>query len=75
MGYFRTHALVGWDPFRGSDAVVLTVIPIALAATFAFVGTRLQSPVGVRSPGPTVGGFMIAIWALAVCTLVAAIHA
>jgi hypothetical protein len=62
-------------PTGGSDAVVLTIILIALAAAFAFVETRLQSPVGVRRPGPTVGGFIIAIWALAVCTVVVAIRA
>jgi hypothetical protein len=75
MGYFRTHAYVGWDPYEGSDAVVLAIILIGLAAAFAYVGTRLQSPIGVRRPGRTVGGFMIAIWALAVCTVVVAIGA
>lgn len=75
MGYFRTHALVGWDPFTGSDAAVLAIILLALAAALAYAGARLQNPLSVRRPGLTVGGFLVATWVLAVSTLVIAIHA
>jgi hypothetical protein len=75
MGYFRTHAYGGWISYGGTDAIVLVVILIALATVFAFVGARLQSPIALRRPGQTVSGFMIAIWALAICTFLVSIRA
>jgi hypothetical protein len=75
MSYFRTHTYVGWDSYGSRDAVLLAIILIALAAAFTYVGARLKSRIGVRRPGPTVSGFMIAIWALALCTFVVAIRA
>ena len=75
MGYFRSHAFGGWISYGGTDAIVLAVILIALAAVFAFVGARLQSPITVGRPGQTVSGFMIAIWALAICTFLVSIRA
>ena len=62
----------GWAPYGGRDAVVLAIVLIALAVAFAYVGTRLRSPISVTRPGRTVSGFMIAIWALAIWTFVAA---
>jgi hypothetical protein len=43
-GLMRT---VAGFPYGGSDAVVLAIILIALAAAFAYVRARLKSPIGV----------------------------
>jgi hypothetical protein len=75
MGYFRSHAYGGWLSYGSASAVVLAVILIALAAVFAVVGARLLSPIAVERPGRAVSGFMIAIWALAICTFLVSIRA
>jgi hypothetical protein len=75
VSYFRTHTYGSWISYAGTEAIVLAVILIALAVVFAFVGARLQSPVAVGRPGQTVSGFMIAIWALAICTFLVSIRA
>ena len=65
----------GWASYGSRDAVVLAIVLVALTIAFVYVGTRLRSPISVRSPGRTVSGFMIAIWALAICTFFVATYA
>ena len=65
----------GWVPYESRDAVALAIVLFAAAAAFVYVGTRLRSPINVTRPGRTVGGFMIAIWVLAICTFLAAAYA
>lgn len=57
-----------WLPYQGSSAAILVVILVAAAAAFALAGTRLRHPVAVRRPGAAVGGFLIALWLLAIAT-------
>jgi len=65
----------GWVSYGGRDAALLAIVLIASAAAVVYVGTRLRSPISVTRPGRTVGSFMIAIWALAICTFFVAAYA
>jgi hypothetical protein len=65
----------GWVSYAGGDAVVLAIILIALATALGYAGARLQNPIAVRRPGRTVSGFMLAIWALAICMFFVAVGA
>jgi len=53
---------------------VLAIVLAAVAATFAYLGTKVRSPVSVRRPGRTVSGFMVAIWLLAIYTFIVALQ-
>ena len=65
----------GWVSYGSRDAVLLAIVLIASAAAAVYAGTRLRSPISVTRPGRTVGSFMIAIWALAICTFFVAAYA
>lgn len=64
----------GWVAYEGRDAAVLAIVLVVVAVVFAYLGTRLRSPVGVRSPGRMAGGFMLVIWALAIWTFLVALR-
>lgn len=64
-----------WVCYTRGEAVVLASVLIVVAAALAFAGTKLRTPLSVRRPGRTVGGFMIAIWLLAICTFLVALGA
>ena len=64
----------GWVSYGSSEATVLAIVLVAVAGTFAYLGTRVRSPIGVTRPGRTVSGFMIVIWALAIYTFVVAMR-
>ena len=65
----------GWVSYGSRDAVLLAIVLIASAAAAVYAGTRLRSPISVTRPGRTVSSFMIAIWALAICTFFVAAYA
>jgi len=62
-----------WYPYTGSDAVLLTVTLLCVAAIFAYLGTRLKVPRRIKTPGRTVTIFILAIWILAVYTFLVAL--
>ena len=64
----------GWVSYGSTEATVLAIVLVAVAGTFAYLGTRVRSPIGVTRPGRTVSGFMIVIWALAIYTFVVAMR-
>lgn len=64
-----------WFSYQGDEAAVLAVILSAVTLAFAYAGARLRTPVGIQRPGPTVSGFMIAIWVLAIATYWVAVRA
>jgi hypothetical protein len=64
------HPAAHWVSYGGGEAIVLLVV----AGGFAYAGNRLRVPLGVRRPGGTVAGFMIAIWLLAIYTVIVATH-
>ena len=45
-----------------------------VASSFAYAGTRLRVPIEIPRPRGAVVGFMIAIWLLAICTVIVATH-
>ena len=63
-----------WVSYGSGEAAVLAIILAAVAGAFAYLGTRVRSPIGVRRPGRTVSGFMIAIWLLAIYTFIVAFY-
>jgi hypothetical protein len=54
-----------WVPYEGSEAILLAVVLLVVAGSFAYAGTRLRAPLKVTRPELTVTWFMIAIWLLA----------
>ena len=63
-----------WVSYGGVDAIVLAVVLLVVAGGFAYAGRRLHIPFRVTRPGATVAGFMIAIWLLAIYTVIVATH-
>jgi hypothetical protein len=63
-----------WVSYGSGEAAALAIVLAAVAGTFAYLGTRVRSPISVRRPGRTVSGFMIAIWLLAIYTFIVAFY-
>lgn len=63
-----------WDSYSGGQAIPLAIVLLVVAGGFAYAGTRLRVPLRITRPGRTVAAFLIAIWALALCTVIAATH-
>lgn len=63
-----------WVSYGSSEAVVLAIVLAAVAGLFAYLGTRVRSPISVTRPGRTVGGFLIALWLLAIYTFLVAYY-
>jgi hypothetical protein len=61
-------APASWVSYGGSEAILLAIALLVVAGGFAYAGRRLRAPLGVRQPGGTAAGFMIAIWLLAIYT-------
>jgi hypothetical protein len=64
---------IDWVSYGSGAAAALAIVLAGVAGTFAYLGTRVRSPIAVMRPGRTVGGFMIAIWLLAICTFIVAL--
>jgi hypothetical protein len=63
-----------WVSYSGGEAILLAIALLAMAGGFAYAGKRLRIPLRVTRPGGTVAGFMIAIWLLAIYTVIIATH-
>src|SRR5579862_5194121 len=68
------HAAAHWVSYSGGEGIFLAVVLLAVAGGFAYAGRRLRTPLAVTRPGPAVAGFMIAIWVLALYTVIVATH-
>ena len=66
------HASAHWISYGGGEAILLAIVLLVVAGGFAYAGKRLRAPLGVTRPASTVAGFMIAIWLLAIYTVVVA---
>lgn len=53
-----------WAPYIGTDAIELTVVLLVVALFFAYLGTRLRSPIGTTRPGRAAIVLMLTIWVL-----------
>jgi hypothetical protein len=54
-----------WRPYTGIEAIVLSLVLTVIAGTSAYLGTRLQQPVGVQRTGRTAGVLLALIWVIA----------
>jgi hypothetical protein len=61
-----------WVSYGGGEAMLLAIVLLVVASGFAYAGKRLRAPVGIAGPGGITAGFMIAIWLLAICDVLAA---
>jgi hypothetical protein len=62
-----------WNPYSGSDSIVLALGLVLVAGILAYLGTRLTHPIQMQRPGTTVGTLLVVIWVLAFATFVVAI--
>src|SRR5262245_56459468 len=62
------YSPASWVSYGGGAAIFLAIVLLVVASGFAYVGRRLRTPLEIVRPGPTVAGFMIAIWLLAIYT-------
>ena len=66
------YAPASWVSYGGGEAILLAIVLLVAAGGFAYAGKRLRAPLEVARPGGTAAGFMIAIWLLAIYTVVVA---
>jgi hypothetical protein len=66
------HADPHWVAYGGGEAILLAIVLLAVAGGFAYAGKRLRAPLAVTPPGRVAAGFMIAIWLLAIYSVVIA---
>jgi hypothetical protein len=72
QGAAPQHAAPHWVSYSGSAVIYLALVLIVVASGFVYAGRRLRIPLEVTRPGATAAGFMIAIWLLAIYTLLVA---
>lgn len=58
-----------WAPYSGSQAVLVAAALLVVAATLAYVATRLRHPLEPRRRGRRAKAFMISVWLLSLWTL------
>jgi hypothetical protein len=68
------HAAAHWVSYGGGEAIRLAVVLLAVAGGFVYTGRRMHAPLRVTTPGGIAAGFMIAIWLLAIYTLLVATY-
>jgi hypothetical protein len=66
------YAPASWISYGDGGAILLAIVLLVVASGFAYAGKRLRAPLRVTRPGGTAAGFMIAIWLLAIYTVVVA---
>jgi hypothetical protein len=68
----RPYSPPSWDSYQGGEAIVLAIVLLLVAGGFAYAGKRLRAPLELTRPGGAAAGLMIAIWLLAIYTVVIA---
>ena len=68
------HAAPHWVSYSGGAAIILTIVLLAVACGFAYAGRWLRVPIAVARPGAVAAGFMIAIWLMAIYTVIIATY-
>ena len=63
-----------WVSYSGDESILLAIVLLVVAGGFAYAGTRLRAPLAVTPPGRATAGFLIAIWLLAVYSVLVATH-
>src|SRR5262249_10497718 len=62
-----------WVSYGGGEAILLAIVLLVVAGGCAYAGKRLRAPLSVARPGGTAAAFMIAIWLLAIYTVLVAV--
>ncbi|HZB92025.1 MAG TPA: hypothetical protein VE397_11320 [Stellaceae bacterium] len=70
----RPSAVAHWVSYGGGAAILLAIGLLVVAGGFGYAGTRLRAPLEVTRPGRTVAAFMVAIWLLAIYSVIVATH-
>ncbi|MFZ2005217.1 MAG: hypothetical protein WAV02_09035 [Stellaceae bacterium] len=68
------HSTAHWVSYGSGEAIVLAIALLVVAGGFAYAGRRLRAPLRITPPESTVAGFMIAVWLLALYTVIVATH-
>jgi hypothetical protein len=68
----QPYTPVSWISYGGGEAILLTIVLLAVASGFAYAGKRLRVPLRITRPGGVAAGFMIAIWLLAIYLVIVA---
>ena len=68
------HVWAHWVSYGGGEGILLAIVLLVVAGGFAYAGRRLRTPLRVTRPGATVTGLMIAMWLLAIYTVIVATH-
>jgi hypothetical protein len=61
-----------WASYGGDSAILLAIVLLLVAGGFAYAGQRLRVPFVVTRPGSIAAAFMIAIWLLAIYSVLVA---
>ena len=68
------HGAAHWISYGGGAAIYLAIVLFVVAGGFAYAGRRLRAPLKVIRPEGAAVGFMIAIWLLAIYTVLVATY-
>jgi hypothetical protein len=68
------HGSAHWVSYSGGEGVLLALVLLVAAGGLAYAGARLRTPVRVTPPGGVVAGFLIAIWLLAIYSVLVDTH-
>jgi hypothetical protein len=68
------HVWAHWVSYGDDAGIYLAIVLLVVASGFAYVGSRLRVPLKVTRPGAAAAGLMIAIWLLAIYTVIIATH-
>jgi hypothetical protein len=58
-----------WTPYSGTQAIVLAVILLLVAAALAYLAFRMRSPLEIQRPGRAIAAFLLVLWVLSILTL------
>jgi hypothetical protein len=59
-----------WAPYTGTDAILLAVILLVIAAVFAYLGLRLRFPIAPTRPGRATTVLVVLIWVISLVAFV-----
>lgn len=68
------HVWAHWVSYGDDAAIYLAIVLLVVASGFAYAGIQLSVPLKIKRPGAAAAGFMIAIWLLAIYTVIIATH-
>lgn len=66
------YAPASWASYGGGEAIFLAIVLLLVASGFVYAGKRLRAPLRITRPGGIAAGFMLAIWLLAIYTVIVA---